>query len=73
MADNHDYLTIEEMAALHGVTPQTVRNALWADSKLPEAERRLPGAFKQGSKYRGEWRIPRAAAEAWRRDPRGRR
>jgi hypothetical protein len=35
--------------------------------------RRIPGAFKRGSKYRGEWLIPRAIAETWQRDERGRK
>lgn len=68
-----DYVSPEEMAAIHGVDKMTILRALWEDQKRPEDQRRIPGAVKVGSKYRGEWRIPRDTAEAWQRDPRGRK
>lgn len=68
-----DYVTIEQMAAMHKVAPNTIRRILWKDQTLPEAQRRLPGAVKEGSVYRGEWKIPRSVAENWQRDNRGKR
>lgn len=67
-----DFVTVEDMAAMHNVNPHTIRRILWQDQKYPEHERKLPGAYKVGSTYRGEWRIPRRVAETWKRDPRGR-
>lgn len=66
-----DYVTVAEMADMHGVTENHLLILLRADQKLPQEERRLPGAYKQGSKYRGEWRIPRATAETWVQAKRG--
>jgi predicted transcriptional regulator len=67
------YVTVEEMAEMASVAPNTIYRILRADQdKLPEL-RRIPGAFKRGSKYRGEWLIPRDTAESWRRDGRGRK
>ncbi|RMG87926.1 MAG: hypothetical protein D6712_04720 [Chloroflexi bacterium] len=70
---DEDTVTIEEMADMHGVAANTIRRILWADQDKPYDEKQLPGAYKVGSKFRGEWRIPRATAEAWQRDPRGRK
>jgi hypothetical protein len=68
---NDDFISPEEMAIMTDVDPNTIYRILRADSKKPETERRIPGAVKEGSKYRGEWRIPRTVAENWKRDPRG--
>lgn len=70
---DEDTVTIDEMAAMHNVDPRTIRVIIWDEKDKPDDEKRIPGAFKKGSKYRGEWRIPRATAEAWQRDPRGRK
>lgn len=72
MAESN-YVTVEEMAALHGVAAFTIQRILQKDARLPEDQRRLPGAYKEGSFRRGVWKIPRAVAEAWQRDPRGRK
>lgn len=68
-----EYITTGEMAELCGVDVHTIRRALRADQQRPEHERRIPGAVRVGSRWRGEWRIPRRVAESWQRDPRGRR
>lgn len=67
------YVTVEEMAQMASVAPNTIYRILRADQQKPEEKRRIPGAFKRGSKYRGEWLIPRTTAETWKRDERGRR
>ena len=72
MAEN-PYVTIEEMAAMHGVDPMTVRRILWSDQQRDPADRRIPGAVKIGSTFRGEWRIPRDSAQNWQRSARGRK
>lgn len=68
-----DYVSPEEMAVLHGVDVGTIYRILRADQHRPPDQRRLPGAFKEGSKFRGEWRIPRATADNWKRSPKGRK
>jgi|GEM_PF-2570382 len=68
-----DFVTVDEMAAMHNVASNTIYRILRADERRSEALRRIPGAVKQGSKYRGEWLIPRAAAESWQQDRRGRK
>jgi predicted transcriptional regulator len=70
---NTTYITVEEMAEMARVAPNTIYRILRADQHKPEASRRIPGAFKRGSKYRGEWRIPRDTALKWKRDERGRK
>lgn len=67
------YVTVEEMARMASVAPNTIYRILRADQQKPEDKRRIPGAFKRGSKYRGEWLIPRDTAENWKRDERGRK
>lgn len=67
------YFTIQEMAEMHGVTPHTLHRILRADQGKPESERRIPGAYKVGDEWRGEWRIPRDSAKAWQRSPKGRK
>jgi len=69
---NEDTVGIDEMAEMHNVDPHTIRRIIWADQKRPDNKKKLPGVFKVGSKYRGEWRIPRITAEAWEPDARGR-
>lgn len=51
-----------EAAEYKGVAVKTVQRILWSDSR-----RRMvfPNAVKEGSKYRGEWRIPQTDLEAW--------
>ncbi len=67
------YVTVDEMAHMASVAPNTIYRILRADlTKAPE-NRRIPGAYKRGSKYRGEWLIPRDTAENWQRDERGRK
>lgn len=68
-----DFVTVDEMATMHNVAPNTIYRILRADERRPEPQRRIPGAIKQGSKYRGEWLIPRSAAESWQQDRRGRK
>lgn len=68
-----EYVTIEEMAEIHGVDPMTIRRILWADQDRVPEKRRIPGAEKVGSTFRGEWKIPRESAENWRRSKRGRK
>lgn len=68
-----NYITVEEMAEMACVAPNTIYRILRADQQKPEELRRIPGAFKRGSKYRGEWRIPRDIALTWKRDERGRK
>ncbi|MEO0561211.1 MAG: hypothetical protein AAF125_03810 [Chloroflexota bacterium] len=68
-----NYVTVEEMAELASVAPNTIYRILRADQDKPPEARRIPGAFKRGSKYRGEWLIPRDTAESWERDERGRK
>lgn len=68
-----EFLTPEEMAALHEVVPKTIYRVLRADQTKPEDERKLPGAYKIGEGKRGIWQIPRAVAETWERSPRGRK
>lgn len=68
-----EMIDIDEMAAMHKVDRHTIHRILLADQKRPENERRIPGAVKLGSRYRGEWKIPRAVAENWKRDGRGRK
>ena len=67
------YITVEEMAEIASVAPNTIYRILRADQDKPETSRRIPGAFKRGSKYRGEWRIPHDTALKWKRDERGRK
>ncbi len=67
------YITVEEMAEMASVAPNTIYRILRSDQKKPEDKRRIPGAYKRGSKYRGEWLIPRETAENWKRDERGRK
>ncbi|MEM6281775.1 MAG: hypothetical protein AAF787_06250 [Chloroflexota bacterium] len=67
------YITVEEMAAMASVAPNTIYRILRSDQKKSPEDRRIPGAFKRGSKYRGEWLIPRDTAENWQRDQRGRK
>jgi hypothetical protein len=68
-----DYVTVEEMALMHNVAPNTIFRILRADQDKPESKRRIPGAVKEGSKYRGEWKIPRDVAEKWERSAAGRK
>jgi predicted transcriptional regulator len=67
------YITVEEMAEMASVAPNTIYRILRADQKKLPENRRIQGAFKRGSKYRGEWLIPRETAENWKRDERGRK
>lgn len=67
------YISPEEMAAMHNVDKRTIYRILTSDQKQPESERRLPGAFKEGDKYRGEWKIPLETAQQWQRSARGRK
>jgi predicted transcriptional regulator len=67
------YVTVDEMARMASVAPNTIYRILRADQQKPHHLRRIPGAFKRGSKYRGEWLIPRKTAETWKRDHRGRK
>lgn len=62
----------EEMAAMHDMSPNAIYIILRADQKLPPDQRRIQGAEKVGSKYRGEWRIPRESAENFQRSAAGR-
>ena len=68
-----DLLTIEEVAAMHNMDPHSIRRIIWTDKDRPDAEKRLPGAYKIGSKQRGTWLIPRRTAESFKPDTRGRR
>jgi len=68
-----DTVSPEDMATMHDVESSTIYRILRADQKRPESERRLPGAIKEGSKFRGVWKIPRDVAEKWERSPRGRK
>jgi hypothetical protein len=70
-ADAPDTISVAEFAEMHNLSANRVNIILRADLKLPADQRRIPGAYKVGSKFRGEWRIPRATAEALERDPRG--
>ncbi len=67
------YVSVEQMATMASVAPNTIYRILRADQAKPPESRRIPGAYKRGSKYRGEWRIPRSTAERWQRDGRGRK
>jgi predicted transcriptional regulator len=68
-----NYVTVDEMAEMASVAPNTIYRILRADQQKSPEIRRIPGAFKRGSKYRGEWLIPRTTAETWVRDERGRK
>lgn len=68
-----EYCTVKEMADMTGVARNTLHRILRDDQSRPESQRRIPGAYKQGSKWRGNWRIPRAVAENWQRDSRGKK
>lgn len=65
-------ISVEDMAGMHDVAPNTIYLILRKDATLPEAERRIPGAYKVGSKYRGEWRIPLSTARNWQPSKAGR-
>lgn len=65
-------MTGVEMAEHHGIGVNSLYRVLRADAQRPPEKRQLPGAEKVGSKYRGEWRIPRAVALAWQPRKRGR-
>lgn len=67
-----EMLTVEEFAAMHGMTTSAVQQLLQREARLPEHLRRLPGAKKEGSTYRGQWQIPRTSAEAFKRSEAGR-
>lgn len=67
------YITVEEMAEIAAVAPNTIYRILRADQHKDPDKRRIPGAYKRGSKYRGEWLIPRETALNWKRDDRGRK
>lgn len=63
-----DFVTVDDMAAMHSVAPNTIYRILRADEDKPEAERRIPGA----QKLHNAWWIPRDAAQEWKRSNRGR-
>ncbi len=65
-------LTVEQFAELHDMNPSSVRNMLQQDQKLPDDQKKLPGAFKEGGEKRGVWKIPLKAAESWVKSNRGR-
>lgn len=58
-------VTLEEMAAMHGVARKTISRHLNADQALPPDERRLPGAYFVGAGNMGVWHIPLDVAKAW--------
>ena len=68
-----DFITVSEMATMHDIAANTVQRILRKDQQLEEDERRIPGSFKSGTERRGEWLIPRNAAEAWAPGPGGRK
>lgn len=68
----NDYISPEEMAALINMDITNVYRILRADQKRPPAQRRIQGAEKVGGRFRGEWRIPRAAVETFQRSTKGR-
>lgn len=68
-----DYVSVEEFAAMHGMSVNNVYLILRAEQKLPAEQRRIPGAEKIGGRFRGDWRIPRASAERFERSKRGRK
>lgn len=63
-----DYMTVDDMAALHQVAPNTIYRILRADEAKPEADRRIPGAVK----FHNAWWIPSETAKNWKRSNRGR-
>lgn len=65
-------MTLEEFAQAVGMSDTNVHLILAADQALPPEERRIKGAKKNGSKYRGEWEIPESAVLTFKRDGRGR-
>jgi transcriptional regulator with XRE-family HTH domain len=65
-------MTLEEFAQAVGMSKTNISLILKADSELPPQERRIKGAVKKGSKYRGEWTIPESAVATFERDGRGR-
>jgi hypothetical protein len=73
MSEQDDSLSVEEMAAMHDMDVTNVYRILRADQKLPPDERRIQGAYKVGTKFRGDWRIPREGAENFQRSTRGRK
>jgi hypothetical protein len=68
-----DYITAKEFAERVGLKEFSVIRILWKDQKLPEDQRRIKGAIKQGTKERGQWLIPTTAAETWQPSPAGRK
>ena len=71
--EDQDYISVQEMAAMHSVSINTIHRILWADQDKPTGEQRIPGAVKVGSVRRGDWQIPRESAQNWQRDARGRK
>jgi len=65
-------ITVDQFAELHGMNPNSVRKILQDDEKLSDEDRRIPGAFKEGNKNRGVWRIPLKTARNWVKSNRGR-
>lgn len=64
-----DYVTPEEMAAMHNLAINTIYRILRADAKRKPQDRQIQGAVKKGDKFRGVWRIPRTVAEAYKPRP----
>lgn len=57
-----EYLTLTEVAKMHGVTRLAVHNVLHD----PRRSRQIfPNAYREGRADNAVWRIPRAEAEAW--------
>ena len=44
--EDQDYVSVQEMAAMHSVSINTIHRILWADQDKPADERRIPGAVK---------------------------
>jgi DeoR/GlpR family transcriptional regulator of sugar metabolism len=63
--DEDGMLSPEEFAERVGVAANTIHRVLRADQEREEDQRRIPGAYKIGTKYRGQWRIPPEAADHW--------
>ena len=68
-----DFVTVEEMSKMHGVTLNTLYRILRAEENTPQENRRIPYAFYEGEGNRREWLIPRKSAEEFRPDNRGRK
>lgn len=65
---SEDTVSVEELAAMHGANIEVMRRLLRSEAGKPDSDRLLPGAYhtNPGNPRRGEWRIPRAVAEAYR-------